>query len=1046
MTSTPWSRVAPIVEAALLHDEQTRDAFVAEACGDDVDLAREVESLLRLASKDQDFLSTPALAMAQSPWSQRQLPTSGKPGETPTDVFRLAPGQEVGHYRIERLLGRGGMGEVYEAEHLEHGRRIALKVLSTQLSEAIDRDQFLREGQLAAAVNHPHVVYIYGSEDIGGMSAIAMELLPGGTLKERVDNQGPLASIEAVDAILQVVSGLDAAYEAGVLHRDIKPSNCFVDADGTVKVGDFGLAIPAEPLPFTTTTTIRATPQFASPEQLGGNKLDVTSEIYAVGATLYYLLTGRPPFDDRDLMALLSRIATAVPPSPCDVLPEIPKPLAGVVLQCLAKSPAHRPASYRVLASMLAPFGSTITTPAPLGMRFAAYVIDTFFAIVLPMNILLATVLLLPRPSSVFGAQSVLAALVAVSYFAITEGVWGASMGKALCGFRVVTVSENSSAPGFPRALFRSLVFVVPAWLASGLVLWMAGLVYSMQGRNAVAGTTVVFVVRTALFVTARRANGFAGIHEWASCTRTVVKSAIKMPGVLPHTVGTIEAPAGPIWVGPYRLVEPSTPQTSGAVGYDDRLRRTVWVRFPGADAAPVAHVRRILRRPTRPRWLAGQRASALAWDAYEHVPGQPFTSLLRRARSWVTVRGWLCDLAEEMQAGLRDGSLPVLELNRVWIKDDGRACLLDWLAPNDRAELAASSPPQQAVNLPQAERFLYRVAVSALKGHVLADPGPHRRALEVRLPISVADCLAKLREQQFSTAGDMVAAVTAAARGPAEIARTKRAVHLSLCAVPTMLTLVIGLLTVYHVSPRLESPHARVGSVKAGEAADRAGIQADDVIIAVDSEPMAFASQLRDSVATHPNQPIALSILRHGQPLMIRATPTRTAGHGQLGITLADETSSSSRGVTWRYLWLQMMAGLMLAGTLGVLSALAGRGGVALRLMNIAFVTNDGALASGSRTRLRALLSWLPVVAASAAAFVGQPPLLTLTPQAAPFLTLGPFGLPIFFPNEPSFLVVRLAIITVAIAVFGLAVIFALVRPERGLQDRLAGTWLVPR
>ena len=173
------------------------------------------------------------------------LSTIEGPAATTTDASRLAPGQRVGQYRIERLLGRGGMGEVYEAEHLEHGRRIALKVLSPGLSEAIDRAQFLREGQLAAAVNHPHLVYIYGSEDIAGMPAIAMELLPGGTLKERVEKEGPLAPIEAVDAMLQVVSGLEAAHDAGVLHRDIKPSNCFVDADGTVKVGDFGLAIPA---------------------------------------------------------------------------------------------------------------------------------------------------------------------------------------------------------------------------------------------------------------------------------------------------------------------------------------------------------------------------------------------------------------------------------------------------------------------------------------------------------------------------------------------------------------------------------------------------------------------------------------------------------------------------------------------------------------------------------------------------------------------------------------------------------------------------------
>ena len=113
---------------------------------------------------------------------------------------------------------------------------------------------------------------------------------------------------------------------------------------------------------------------------------------------------------------------------------------------------------------------------------------------------------------------------------------------------------------------------------------------------------------------------------------------------------------------------------------------------------------------------------------------------------------------------------------------------------------------------------------------------------------------------------------------------------------------------------------------------------------------------------------------------------------------------------------------------------------------MSIAVVTRNGTLASGSRTRLRAVLSWLPVLAASAAAFAGQSPLLTLTPQAAQFLVISPMGLPIFFPNEPSIPLIRLANHHGGSGVFALAAIFALIRPERGLQDRLAGTWLVPR
>ena len=616
---------------------------------------------------------------------------------------------------------------------------------------------------------------------------------------------------------------------------------------------------------------------------------------------------------------------------------------------------------------------------------------------------MLGTVLLLDRPSSVFGAKPVVATLLAVFYFAITEGVWAASLGKALCGFRVVR--ESGAPPRFGRALLRALVFFLPSWLASGLVLSIAGLVYSMQGSSALLTIVVQIVVGSLMFVTARRSNGFAGIHEWVTSTRTVLKAAVAVHGRVQSASRSIEIPAGSRCVGPYRIVDTSSPQTNcgAAMGYDDRLRRPVWLRFPGVDADPVPHVRRTLRRPARPRWVAGQRTSGLAWDAYEQVPGQPFDALLTRAQSWQTVRGWLCDLAEEVQAGFRDGSLPALELDRVWIGNDGRAWLLDWPAPNDRSDLAHSPPPKQAIDLPQAERFLYRVAVSALEGHVLADTHPDVRTPQVPLPMAATDCLAKLGGQRFTTSEEMLTAVTSAARGPAAIFRTKRAVHLSLCAVPTMVMLVIGLLTVYHVRPRLETAHAHVGSVRAGEAAERAGIEAGDVIVAVDGESIAFASQLRDTVVARPDQPITLSILRDGQPLMIRATPTRRANQGQLGITLANETSAESRGVTWQYLSLQLIAGLMVAGTLGLLSALAARGGIALRLMSIAIVTRNGTLASGSRTRLRAVLSWLPVLAASAALFAGHSPLLTLTPQAARFLVVNPMGLPVFFPNEPS-------------------------------------------
>ena len=192
------------------------------------------------------------------------------------------------------------MGEVYEVDHLASGRRVALKVLRNRLQSQDERARFLREGQLAASVSHPHTVYIFGSEEIAGTPVISMELLTGGTLKDRVTASGPMRPDAAVAAVMDLIGGLDAAAAVGILHRDIKPSNCFIDRDGVVKVGDFGLSISTlarDVHQQLITSGFEGTPQFAPPEQLRGEPLDVRADIYAVGATLYYLLTGRAPFD-----------------------------------------------------------------------------------------------------------------------------------------------------------------------------------------------------------------------------------------------------------------------------------------------------------------------------------------------------------------------------------------------------------------------------------------------------------------------------------------------------------------------------------------------------------------------------------------------------------------------------------------------------------------------------------------------------------------------------------------------------------------------------
>ena len=154
-----------------------------------------------------------------------------------------------------------------------------------------------------------------------------------------------MSTAAAVDAILDVIAGLDAAAAAGILHRDVKPANCFVDEQGRVKIGDFGISISAHPSATTglaTQARIVGTPAFAAPEQLRGPRIDRRSDIYGVGATLYTLLTGHPPFEQRELMALLMAVANDEPPAPHRLNRAVPRGLSAVVLRCLAKSPGQR--------------------------------------------------------------------------------------------------------------------------------------------------------------------------------------------------------------------------------------------------------------------------------------------------------------------------------------------------------------------------------------------------------------------------------------------------------------------------------------------------------------------------------------------------------------------------------------------------------------------------------------------------------------------------------------------------------------------------------
>ena len=233
--------------------------------------------------------------------------------------------ERIAGYRLIRKLGSGGMGTVFEAEDEVHSRRVAIKLISSESlasGEALER--FRQEGRLASAVTHPRCVFVLAVDEHQGHPYIVMELMPGTTLQNLVEKQGPLEPADAIAKIMDVMEGLRQFHKLGLIHRDVKPSNCFLEKEGRVKIGDFGLSKSLDGgLDLTRTGTFIGTPLYASPEQIKRDEVDERTDVYSVAATLYYLLTGRPPVRAKDAAEALARIASEPAPPLRGLRPEI---------------------------------------------------------------------------------------------------------------------------------------------------------------------------------------------------------------------------------------------------------------------------------------------------------------------------------------------------------------------------------------------------------------------------------------------------------------------------------------------------------------------------------------------------------------------------------------------------------------------------------------------------------------------------------------------------------------------------------------------------
>lgn len=341
-----WHEVSQLFQSALAREPSERALYLQEACGDDDALRRQVESLLAAHDKadDVDFINAHAV--------ERAAPLLI--GDEAT------PGEVIGHYKILKRIGAGGMGEVYLAEDTTLERKVALKVLLAEIAQDEDRvRRFIQEAKAASALNHPNILTVYEVGNFEDTRYIVTEFIKGETLRERTKS-APLALRETLDVAVQVAAALNAAHEAGIVHRDIKPENIMLRADGLVKVLDFGLAKLSEPpavaggfknvdseaqtraLVRTAPGMIMGTVSYMSPEQARGLATDARTDIFSFGVVLYEMLAGRLPFAGETMSDVMAAILRSEPAPLGDYVSEMPKELERIVGRTLRKNADER--------------------------------------------------------------------------------------------------------------------------------------------------------------------------------------------------------------------------------------------------------------------------------------------------------------------------------------------------------------------------------------------------------------------------------------------------------------------------------------------------------------------------------------------------------------------------------------------------------------------------------------------------------------------------------------------------------------------------------